>query len=114
MVLSGLRLTADVAAALAGFRRGLEERFGSRLRELKLFGSRARGEARHDSDADVLVVLDHVDRADFVAVTDLCGDLLVQHDVIIDPQVIGADRIARDRAEERPLAMEIERDGVAL
>lgn len=112
--LSALRLTSDVQAALVAFRRGVEEYFGDRCRAVVLFGSRARGEARSESDADVMLVLDHVDRADFVAVTDLCGDLLVAHDVIIDPHVVSEGQLARDRAQERPLAMEIERDGVPL
>jgi predicted nucleotidyltransferase len=44
-------------AALAEYRNGLRELYGERLERVMLFGSRARGDARPGSDADVLVVL---------------------------------------------------------
>jgi len=43
---------------VAAFTEGLEHDLGSRLKEVWLFGSRARREAREDSDYDFLVVAD--------------------------------------------------------
>jgi predicted nucleotidyltransferase len=51
-------LAPDVQAVLDTFKRGLEEIYGPRLKGLILYGSRARGDARPDSDIDVVVVLD--------------------------------------------------------
>ena len=42
---------------LPEYRRRLEAMYGARLERLVLFGSQARGEARPDSDIDVLIVL---------------------------------------------------------
>ena len=48
---------------LVRFRQVLEEAYGPRLERAVLFGSRARGDAREDSDYDVAVFLhDLVDR----------------------------------------------------
>lgn len=46
--------------ALASFKKLLAARYGEHLKSLYLFGSRARGEHRPDSDADVAVFLDQV------------------------------------------------------
>jgi uncharacterized protein len=51
-------------AVVARVRAELEAVFGDRLRQLILFGSRARGDAREESDYDFVAVLDEVaDRA---------------------------------------------------
>jgi predicted nucleotidyltransferase len=49
-----------VQKALSALREGLIPLYGQRLRGIYLFGSYARGEARPDSDLDVLIVLDSV------------------------------------------------------
>ena len=46
--------------ALESFKALLQERYGAQLRGVYLFGSRARGDHRADSDADVGVFLDQV------------------------------------------------------
>lgn len=43
---------------LARLKRELETLYGSRLKQVLLYGSRARGDHREDSDYDVLVVLE--------------------------------------------------------
>jgi uncharacterized protein len=44
---------------LARFRRSLDEAFGGRIERVVLFGSRARGEARPDSDYDIAVFINN-------------------------------------------------------
>ena len=48
----------QVAQLLRELKEGLEGIYGSRLRGIYLYGSRARGEAQPESDVDVLVVLE--------------------------------------------------------
>lgn len=48
--------------AVPGLRRGLAALYGERLKGVYVFGSRARTDAAPDSDLDVLVVLDRIDR----------------------------------------------------
>jgi predicted nucleotidyltransferase len=57
--------SSEIEAALAQFAANVRNHYGSRLHGLYLFGSRARGDHRPDSDADVAVILqdgDWVDR----------------------------------------------------
>ncbi len=54
-------------------------------RQIVLFGSRARGTARPDSDVDLLVVLDDIGdrRATAVAIRRMLADLPVSKDVVL-------------------------------
>ena len=49
-----------VEQTLSELKNGLAALYGERLKGLYLFGSWARGEARPDSDLDVLIVLDSI------------------------------------------------------
>jgi predicted nucleotidyltransferase len=100
---------------LDAFLSGLHERFGSRLLGVRLFGSYARGEAHEDSDVDCLVLLDHVDRNDDRAVTDLTGDLTWQiGGAVISPLVMSLDQFNTWKASERRTPLDIEREGIPL
>jgi predicted nucleotidyltransferase len=52
---------SEVEAALAQFAARVRGHYGDRLKGLYLFGSRARGDHRPDSDADVAVILEDGD-----------------------------------------------------
>jgi predicted nucleotidyltransferase len=101
-------------AALRAFGAWLRARFGARLRELALFGSRARGEGHAESDLDVLVVVDDLTSAEAREVARFRGDLLTEHGVLVSPFTVSAERMAELRARERRIAREIDRDGVPL
>jgi len=47
----------ELTALLGEIKRRLADAFGDRLEGVVLFGSEARGEAREDSDLDILVLL---------------------------------------------------------
>ena len=72
---------AEVAAALARFAADAQRHYGPRLLDLYLFGSRGRGDARLESDADVAVILTDgawriIDEARILA--DLSYDRLIE------------------------------------
>lgn len=92
----------------------MRARFGTRLRELALFGSRARGEGHEDSDVDVLVVIEGLTGPEAREVAYEAGDVLTRHDVLVSPFVVSAERMAELRARERRIAAEIARDAVPL
>jgi len=52
------RLPPDLTAVVTALRKGLEELYGDRFRDLLLYGSYARGDQREGSDVDLLVLLD--------------------------------------------------------
>jgi predicted nucleotidyltransferase len=107
-------LRVDERAALEGLRAWLAVRFGTRLRELALFGSRARGDGDEESDLDVLVVVDDLDSSEAREIAAFRGELLTRHDVLVSPFSVSTARMAELRARERLIALEIDRDRVGL
>jgi predicted nucleotidyltransferase len=100
--------------ALAEFAQWLRDRFGDRLRDLRLFGSRARGEGDEDSDLDVLTVVDDLTPAERRQVFEHTGDLLTAHDVVVGGLTLSTAAWHDLRARELAIVREIDRDGVAL
>ncbi len=101
-------------AALADFVCWVRGRFGGRVRELQLFGSRARGEADAESDVDVLVVIAELTPAERREVARKSGDAMTEQSVLLSPFVMSAEYVAELRARERRVVREIDRDGIPL
>ncbi|NEX22949.1 nucleotidyltransferase domain-containing protein [Thiorhodococcus mannitoliphagus] len=103
--------------ALRSFQAILHAKYGAHLRALYLFGSRARGDHRPDSDADVAVFLDEVtdpigEQFDLI---DRGYDILLRTGINIQPWVFEQENLS-DSAPHRAahLVTEIRREGVRL
>jgi predicted nucleotidyltransferase len=103
--------------ALASFKKILAARYGEHLKSLYLFGSRARGDHRSDSDADVAVFLDQVtdpigEQFDLI---DEGYDILLDTGVNIQPWVFDEASLADPEHYPAPhLVTTIRREGVRL
>jgi predicted nucleotidyltransferase len=111
-----LALPPDVARVLERFSGALEQRFGSRTRELKLFGSRVRGDAHEDSDVDLLVVVDDLSESERGEVFDLAWAAAAAEDefVVLAPIPYSTQQVAEQRRREKRLLREIDAHGVPL
>src|SRR5262245_20753324 len=107
-------LAPATAAAVEEFATRTRARLGSRLDRLVLFGSHARGEARDDSDVDLLVVINDLTFADGRDVDADVGDILTRTDVLLSPLVLSAARYEELRARERRLIADIGREGIPV
>ncbi|MDX1631043.1 MAG: nucleotidyltransferase domain-containing protein [Thermoanaerobaculia bacterium] len=105
---------AAVTRALRRFAEATRERLGDRVEHLVFFGSRARGNARPDSDIDVLVVVADLDWDTENEVLNLAADVGLEHDVALSPVVLKAETFETWRRQERPLVMDAARQGVPL
>jgi predicted nucleotidyltransferase len=105
-----LRLSPYEQTTLAAFAAVVRRRFGARLAALELFGSRARGEGRDDSDLDLLVSIRGLSRSERNQVIDDAADLTLETGLVLSPLVVDSDAFGPDL----PLAKEIARDGVSL
>jgi len=97
---------------LSKFRAALNELYGDRIERVVLYGSRARGDAREDSDYDVAVFLKDLD--DRWAEM---GKIAIAADDILDATgaVIHAMPYQAGSYQERtPLMHELRREGIDL
>lgn len=87
-------LSQRESEALREFSTGIRAALGVNLRELRLFGSKATGDARPDSDLDVLVVVENERaRAEDLAI-DIAFDINVASDLYISPRLVTAESLA--------------------
>jgi uncharacterized protein len=97
---------------LSRFRAALDEVYGERIERVVLFGSRARGEARPDSDYDIAVFLRQPDElwSELGHLSHITTDILHDTGAVISakPFPAGAYR------EPSPLMREIRADGLDL
>ena len=103
--------------ALASFREILIARYGEHLKAWYLFGSRARGDHRPESDADVAVFLDHA--ADPIAeqfeLIDEGYGILLDTGVNIQPWVFDEATLTDPEHHRAPnLVKTIRQEGVQL
>jgi predicted nucleotidyltransferase len=89
-------------------------KLGSNYRYGALFGSRARGTARQDSDYDVLVVTDFIDHRLKRDIIDIAYDEFLETGIDISPVVFSSSEYERQKLNGNPLLIEIERDMLKL
>lgn len=103
-------LSPGERALLLQFRRQLATRLGDRLTEVTLFGSRARGEGRGDSDLDVLVAVIDIGVDERRQLIDLAADLGVSSGLVLSPTIVDTARFDRTSV----FAQNVAREGVHL
>jgi predicted nucleotidyltransferase len=106
------RVPAETRRVVRAYRDRLADRFGADLLDVRIFGSAARGEATEHSDVDVLVLVARMTWHDKRQALDLAGDLWNETGLLLSPTVLALDDYRLWRAQERPLVMDIERDGI--
>lgn len=104
-----------VVQAVTDFKQQLATAFPGRLRELRVFGSMARGEADEHSDVDVLVVLDRIrTHAERVMPMELSADVGLPRGLVINALVLDEAELQLQRDMETGLAESLDRDGVVV
>ncbi len=108
----------EVQRALDAYIAAVRVHYGPRLHDIQLFGSRARGDARPDSDADVAVIINDNEWQfwqEKMLLADLTYEPLIEEGLVIQPWPVSL-RDWRDPAQHHnPRFIEaIKRDGRSL
>lgn len=94
--------------AFEAFAERAADHHGDAIRDVYLFGSAARGEARGiDSDVDVLVVTETGDLED--SLRDIAYDVQLEYGVVVSLHVLTAERL--EARQEHPFVRSVLRDG---
>ncbi len=109
-----MALSTKEKSALQQFKADLNQAFGPKIIELKLFGSKARGDDRPDSDIDLLVIVTDDDWRICDVVYGIATDILLQTDISISPKVISKNRLEQLQKEDTFFLRNISRDAIAV
>ncbi|MEW5768219.1 MAG: nucleotidyltransferase domain-containing protein [bacterium] len=109
-----MRLNKREQLALKRFRMAIEEALVGNLVEVKLFGSRARGDAWKDSDIDVLVIISSGNWHICDVVYGIATDILLETEVCISPKVINRKEYNHLYNMGAPFIKNIIREGITV
>jgi uncharacterized protein len=82
------------------------------IKELRVFGSRARADAHESSDLDVLVVVDDLNRSIENHIIDCAWKVGFDSDIIIMPVILTGDQINMGPLKESVFLKNVFREGI--
>ncbi|MDA2935416.1 nucleotidyltransferase domain-containing protein [Acidobacteria bacterium AH-259-D05] len=85
---------------------------GDQLESLRIFGSRARGDAESNSDLDVVILVRSLSRRQKRQILDLVAELELEHLSPISVLVMSTDQFEQLKGRERRIALDIEKEGI--
>ena len=109
-----MKLTDQEQKAVEHFTTTLRERWGSEILEIHLFGSKARGDARSESDVDLLVVTERSDWRLKDEIGRVATKILLAEGIYLSIKVLGKSLYQRLVALEAPFIKNVLREGVAV
>ena len=97
---------------LTSFTKEVNSRLGRHLKNIILFGSRARGDNDTDSDYDCLLIVDKVSSELTDIVDEISGDFLYKYNAVFSAFPVSENNYTEQRFN--PLFMNAGREGISL
>jgi len=110
--LSGL--LPNERSAVQTFIARLHAQFGERIARMVLFGSKARGDSGPDSDIDILIVADSVDRQVEAQISHLASEVDLEYDVLLNTHLLTRERWEDYTRRQAAFWLNVQRDGIEL
>ena len=98
--------------ALEELKRQLRSRFT--ILDMKLYGSKARGESTPESDIDIMIELEDRDYAVESEIYDTIYDINLEYDVFISPLFISRRLVIDGPLSESPIYKSIQKNGLTI
>src|SRR5262249_12346854 len=109
-----MEIPSSLRGPLDAYAERLRRVFGDRLREVRLFGSYARGEANEDCDVDVLVLVDGLTDREIGIASGEVAEVILATKLPLAPLPMSTEHFADLRRRERLLAKLIDAEGISL
>jgi predicted nucleotidyltransferase len=107
-------LTKEEKAGLGEIKQRVQSIVGQRLRGIRLFGSKARGDFDPESDLDVAILVDGLDQETKRRIIDIVANVEVKFLLVVSSLVLSWEDFQSLRARERRIALDIESEGVPV
>ena len=114
MALETLTLTREERTWLAAYQKALEARFPDLIKDLIIFGSKARGSSDKDSDLDVLIVIHEGNWKTKNSVAEPGYMLAIGTEVVPSLVVLTAEEWIYHQDYEAPFWQTVTRDGIPV
>lgn len=108
------KLNKTEEEAVRNFSRELKEFSGKNIKQILLFGSKARGGFSKDSDLDLFVLAEQVDARLRRKSAQIVNQILLKYGILISPRLIPEIRYAYQKHLETGFIKNVERDGVII
>jgi predicted nucleotidyltransferase len=99
---------------LQDFKHRLAKRCGDDLISMKLFGSRARGDAHPESDIDLLVIFERRTKRLEDLLNEVLCDILDHHGIYFEVVSYGRREYEQSKRQQWPFVLNLEREAVPV
>lgn len=103
-----------IDAVLSELKNRLCVLLGSRLKRLVLYGSRARGDWDRDSDIDIAVIVEGLNRDLKMQILDKVADIEIEYLKPLSTLILSEETYSELLERERRIALDIKNEGVPI
>lgn len=107
---------ADLDFVLQSFVSEIKRMFGTKLKQVILYGSYARGDYNEKSDVDIMVIAD-IEESEIMqhvyTIAEYLGELLLDYDIVISPVIESHEKFMKYK-DIIPFFKNVQKEGIGL